>query len=166
MIKRVLDLRHELGALGTAALIMLAAAGVFFLMVLQPMQDERARLENALSKNTPKAGAPANLVAFYGFLESKDDTTDALAKLYAIGTATGVVLQSGSYRSQKAAGRLERYELALPVSGSYAQIRDFLNRALAEIPALSLDQMTLRRDGRNDAAVHAELRLTLHGVQK
>jgi len=166
MIKRVLDFRHELGALGTAALIMLAAAGVFFLMVLQPMQDERARLENALSKNTPKAGAAANLAAFYGFLESKDDTTDALAKLYAIGTATGVELQSGSYRSQKVAGRLERYELALPVSGSYAQIRDFLNRALAEIPALSLDQMTLRRDGRNDAAVHAELRLTLHGVQK
>ena len=37
--------------------------------------------------------------------------------------------------------------------GSYAQIRDFLNRALAEIPALSLDQMTLRRDGRNEAAL-------------
>ena len=167
MIKRVFQLRHELGALGTAALIMLAAAGVFFLMVLQPMQDERARLESALSKNAPKAGIPANLAAFYGFLESKDETTtDALAKLYAIGTATGVELQSGSYRSQQAAGRLERYELALPVSGSYAQIRDFLNRVLAEIPALSLDQMTLRRDGRNDAAVHAELRLTLHKVAK
>jgi hypothetical protein len=39
MIKRALDLRHELGALGTAGLVMLAAAGVFFLMVLQPMQD-------------------------------------------------------------------------------------------------------------------------------
>ncbi len=166
MIRRVLQLRHQLGALGTAALIMLAAAGVFFLMVLQPMQDERARLEGALAKSGAK-GSSTNLSAFYGFLESKDETTtDALAKLYAIGTATGVELQSGAYRSQQAAGRLERYELALPVSGSYAQIRDFLNRALAEIPALSLDQMTLRRDGRNDAAVHAELRLTLHKVAK
>ena len=164
MIRRVLDLRHELGAVGTAALIMLAAAGVFFLMVLQPMQQERARLEGALSKNTSKSGNQ-NLSAFYGFLESKDETTDALAKLYAIGTATGVSLQSGNYRSQKAPGRLERYELALPVSGSYAQIRDFLNRALAEIPALSLDQMTLRRDGRNEAALQAELRLTLHQVK-
>jgi len=165
MIKRLLELRHELGAVGTAALIMLAAAGVFFLMVLQPMQDERARLEGALSKNTQK-NSPANLASFYGFLESKDETTDALAKLYAIGTATGVSLQSGSYRSQKAAGRLERYELALPVSGSYAQLRDFMNRALAEIPALSLDQMTLRRDGRNEATVQAELRLTLHRVTR
>jgi Tfp pilus assembly protein PilO len=165
MIRRVLDLRHQLGAVGTAALVMLAAAGMFFLMVLQPMQAERARLEGALSKILRRAGA-TNLNAFYGFLESKDDTTDALAKLYAIGTATGVQLQSGSYRSQQAAGRLERYELALPVAGSYAQIRDFLNRALAEIPALSLDQMTLRRDGRNEATLQAELRLTLHGVKK
>jgi len=165
MIRRVLDLRHELGALGTAALVVLAAAGVFFIMVLQPMQQERARLEGALSKNGAKGGA-TNLNAFYGFLASKDETTDALAKLYAIGTATGVQLASGSYRSQQAAGRLERYELALPVSGSYAQIRDFLNRALAEIPALSLDQMTLRRDGRNEATLQAELRLTLHKVAK
>lgn len=163
MIRRLLALRHELGAVGTAALVMAAAAGMFFLLVLQPMKDERARLEGALSR-TPKA--QANLVEFYGFLESKEETTDALAKLYAIGKATGVDLQSGSYRTQPAAGRLERYELALPVAGSYAQIRDFLNRALAEIPSLSLDQMTLRRDGRNDTTLHAELRLTLHGVKK
>ena len=162
-MRRALDLRHELGALGAAALIMLAAAGVFFLLVLQPLKDERVRLESAVAKNPSTPGA--NLTAFYGFLESKDDTTDALAKLYAIGTATGVQLQSGSYHTQKAAGRLERYELALPVSGSYAQIRDFLNRALAEIPSLSLDQMTLRREGRGEA-LQAELRLTLHQVAK
>ena len=164
MMRRIFDLRHELGAVGTAALIVLAAAGVFFLLVLQPLKDERARLESVLKKNVAKPGA--NLVAFYGFLESRDDTTDALAKLYAIGTATGVEVQSGTYRTQQAAGRLERYELQLPVSGSYSQIRDFLNRALAEIPALSLDQMALRRDGRNEATLHADLRLTLHGVKK
>lgn len=164
MMKRVLDLRHELGALGTAALIALAAAGVFFILVLQPMQGERVRLEGALSRSAPKS--QTNLNAFYGFLESKEDTTDALAKLYAIGTATGVDLQSGTYRTQQAGARLERYELALPVSGSYAQIRDFLNRALAEIPALSLDQMTLRREARKEGVVQAELRLTLHRVQK
>ena len=165
MIARLARLAQELGAVGAAGMVILAATGVFFLLVLQPMQEERARLEGALSKSASRGGA-ASLGAFYGFLESKDDTTDALAKLYAIGTATGVELKSGNYRTQQTAGRLERYELALPVSGSYAQIRDFLNRALAEIPALSLDQMTLKRDGRNEAAVHAELRLTLHKVAK
>lgn len=165
MIERLLRLRYELGALGAVGLFLLAATGVFFLTVIQPMQDERARLEGALAKSGAKAGS-ANLSAFYGFLESKDETTDALAKLHAIGTATGVEMQSGNYRTQQAAGRLERYELALPVAGSYAQIRDFLNRALAEIPTLSLDQMTLKRDGRNESTVRAELRLTLHKVAK
>jgi hypothetical protein len=165
VIKRLLNLHQELGALGAVGMFLLAATGVFFLMVIQPMQDERARLENALSRSVSK-GNSANLSAFYGFLEAKDETTDALAKLYAIGTATGVELQSGNYRTQQAAGRLERYELALPVAGSYAQIRDFLNRALAEIPTLSLDQMTLKRDARNESTVRAELRLTLHKVAK
>lgn len=165
MIHRISDLRRQLGALGVLGLVLLAATGVFFLMVIQPMQDERARIEGALEKN-PSRGASASLSAFYGFLESKDETTDALAKLHAIGTATGVEMQSGNYRTQQAAGRLERYELALPVAGSYAQIRDFLNRALAEIPTLSLDQMTLKRDGRNEATVRAELKLTLHKVAK
>lgn len=155
-------LGRELGALGSVALIALAAAGAFFVLVLQPMKGERARMEDAIAASASRG--TTSLAAFYGFLESKDDATDALAKLYAIGTATGVALQSGSYRTHQAAGRLERYELALPVSGSYAQIRDFLNRALAEIPSLSLDQMTLRRDGRDQAALHAELRLTLHRV--
>ena len=165
MIKRLLSLHHELGALGAVGMVILAATGVFFLMVIEPMQQERVRLENALSKSGSRGNA-ASLGAFYGFLESKDETTDALAKLHAIGTATGVEMQSGNYRTQQAAGRLERYELALPVAGSYAQIRDFLNRALAEIPTLSLDQMTLKRDARNEATVRAELKLTLHKVAK
>jgi hypothetical protein len=30
---------------------------------------------------------------------------------------------------------------------------------------MSVDQMTLKRESRNDGAVHAELRLTLHMVR-
>ena len=51
------------------------------------------------------------------------------------------------------------------MSGSYLQLRDFLRRTLTEIPVLSLDQMTLKREGRNDGAVQAELRMTLHMVK-
>ena len=107
-LQRFHRLGQELGAVGTAALIMLAAAGVFFLLVLQPMKEERARLESVLSK---KKDNPTNLSSFYSFLESKDETTDALAKLYAIGNATGVQLQSGNYRTQKETRGTNRLEL-------------------------------------------------------
>ena len=57
-----------------------------------------------------------------------------------------------------------RYEIVLPVSGSYGQIRDFLKRARAEIPVMSVDQLTLKRDERK-GAIQAEMRLTLHMVK-
>jgi hypothetical protein len=55
-----------------------------------------------------------------------------------------------------------RYEIMLPVSGSYPQIRDFLKRALTEIPVLSLDSISVKR---SDQALQAEMRLTLHLVK-
>ena len=62
----------------------------------------------------------------YEFLKKERSTADWLAKLHGIGTATGVQLRSASYRTQPTEGRIERYEIVLPASGSYAQIRDFL----------------------------------------
>jgi hypothetical protein len=53
----------------------------------------------------------------------------------------------------------------LPVAGSYSQLRDFLKRATSEIPVLSVDQMSLKRESRNDGALQAELHLTLHLVR-
>ena len=53
----------------------------------------------------------------------------------------------------------------MPLAGSYTQMREFLKRALAEIPVLSLDQISLKRENRRDGTVQAELRLTLHMVK-
>jgi Tfp pilus assembly protein PilO len=158
---------NELGLTGAAALALLVIAVPFFLLAVKPMQEKNAVLRAQLARHAPAAaGQPSSaadkLATFYRFLEKPEQTTDWLAKLYAIGQATGVGLHSASYRTQPAEGRLERYEITLPVTGSYAQIRQFQRRALAEIPVLSLDQVSLKRETRNDGAVRAELRLTLH----
>ena len=71
----------------------------------------------------------------------------------------------GDLQRREAGGRIQRYEIVLPVAGSYTQLRDFLKRATAEIPVLSVDQMSVKRESRNDSALQAELRLTLHMVQ-
>ena len=159
-------IRDELGITGLAALFLFAGAGVFFTLVLQPLKDKSAALQSravSVQESSPRHGNAADKVgAVYEYLKKPETTTDWLAKLYAIGQATGVGLQSASYKAQPADGRLERYEIVLPVSGSYAQIRQFQRRALAEIPVLSLDQVSLRRETRTDGAVRAELRFTLH----
>ena len=100
--------------------------------------------------------------AVYQFLEKEEEVTDWLAKLHGIGAATGVQLKSASYRTQGTDARIVRYEILLPVSGSYPQVRDFLKRSLAEIPVLSLDSFSIKR---NEKTLQAELRLTLHMVK-
>jgi hypothetical protein len=164
-------IRDELGLTGLAALFLFAAAGVFFTLVLQPMKDKSQALESRASRVRDAAPGPAGnasekVGAVYEYLKKPETTTDWLAKLYAIGSATGVELQSASYKTQATPGtNLERYEIVVPLSGSYTQMRDFLKRSLAEIPVLSLDQISLKRESRREGTVQAEVRLTLHMVK-
>jgi hypothetical protein len=198
---RLLQLRDDLGPMGLASLALLAITAMFLSLVLEPLQKKNLALESSLARNAGRteAGLPAaggKLERFYERLGTDQAPTDWLAKLYGIGKATGVELQSGSYRSVSASasangatagsgvtagngataagperagagggGRIERYEIVLPVAGSYPQLREFLKRALVEIPVLSLDQLTLKRESRDDGAVHAELKMTLHLVK-
>ena len=168
--RQLYRLRHELGAPGMAAMLLFAAAAVFMTLVLQPLKEKNRVLE-ARAGIGRDLGAVQNVNnaekvgAVYQYLEKPEATTDWLAKLYAIGKATGVELQSASYKTQAAGGRLQRYEIVLPLTGSYTQMRDFLKRSLAEIPVLSLDQISLKRENRREGTVQAELRLTLHMVK-
>ena len=168
MKQQLYRLRDELGLMGLVALLVFAGAGIFFTMVLQPLKDKNRVLEARASAASPAPAVQSNekLAAVYQYLNKPESTTDWLAKLYAIGRATGVELQSASYKSAAATGgRLERYEIVVPLTGSYTQMRDFLKRSLAEIPVLSLDQITLKRESRREGTVQAELRLTLHRVK-
>ena len=175
VLLRLARLREELGVLGISSLALLAAAALFYGLALKPAQEKSEALAAALARHAsrpaagPPSGAGDRLAALYKFLQRSEAPTDWLAKLYGIATATGVELQSGSYQTQggpKGSGtRVERYEITLPVSGSYTQLRDFVKRSLAEIPILSIDQMSIKRQTRDDGALQAELRLTLHLVK-
>ena len=168
MKQHLYRLRDELGVMGLAALLVFLGAAAFYSLVLQPLKDKQRVLEARASAAAPVQAAPSTekLKAVYDYLNKPESTTDWLAKLYAIGHATGVELQSASYKTQAPAGaKLERYEIVVPLTGSYTQMRDFLKRALAEIPVLSLDQITLKRESRREGTVQAELRLTLHRVK-
>jgi Tfp pilus assembly protein PilO len=171
MMRKLLRYAAELGALGVASVILLIAAAMFHFGVVRPLEARNAALNEHLARQVPRAVASGPLAtldkvsAVYQQLESAPDATDWLAKLHAIGAATGVQLRAASYRTHDTEGRIVRYEVALPVSGSYRQIRQFLGRSLSEIPAMSVDQLALKRESREDNAVQGELRLTLHMVK-
>jgi Tfp pilus assembly protein PilO len=164
-MKRIID---RIGLAGVAAIGLLAAALLFSNFMVKPLEEKNLSLKEAATRNGRKADggqSGAKVAAVYEYLRKEEDTTDWLAKLHGIGTATGVQLRSGTYRTQPAEGRIVRYEIVLPVSGSYSQIRDFLKRAVAEIPVMSIDQVTLKKEEKKGAALQAEMRLTLHMVK-
>ena len=168
MKARMQRLRTELGTAGMAALLVLAAAAVFYVLVLQPLEERsnavRARMP--VGTDLRQGNGSGKVASVYEYLKKPEETTDWLAKLHAIGAATGVNVNSATYKTQAAgAGPLERVEIVLPLSGSYAQMRDFLKRSLAEIPVMSLDQVALKRENRRDGTLQAEVRLTLHRVR-
>ena len=159
---------ERIGFAGVAAIGLLAAALFFSNFMVKPLQEKNLSLTEAASRSGRKADTAQSgekVAAVYAHLSKAEATTDWLAKLHGIGTATGVQLRSATYRTQPTDGRIVRYEIVLPVSGSYGQIRDFLKRSVAEIPVMSIDQVTLKREERKGGALHAEMRLTLHMVK-
>jgi hypothetical protein len=169
-------LREYLGPLGIAALALLAGAALFFLLAVKPLQERALRLERELTNQARPSperlkvlagGVQATRVAaFYRFFDRVERTDEWLAKLYGIATANGLELRVGEYRRVESAQRLERYRIGLPVAGNYAQVRSFLEAALAEIPVLSLDQASFRRKAINDTRIEADLVFTLHRVRE
>jgi len=157
--------RRELGLVGLFSVPLLAAGLAFSTLLVKPLEEKNQLLTARKVAAVEPAGAADKVAAVYEFLERSENTTDWLAKLHGIVVATGLQLKSVSYRTQKTEGRIVRYEIVLPVTGSYTQIRDFLKRSLAEIPVLSVDQVTLKREGRGEGPIQVEMRLTLHMVK-
>jgi hypothetical protein len=159
-------LREILGPSGLVAIVLLVAAIAFSSLFLARLEERNRALLSVLSRKPQMPALPGadKVDAVYEYLRKDEQTTDWLAKLHAIGTATGVQLKRASYRTLKTDSRIVRYEVVLPATGSYAQVRDFLKRALEEIPVLSLDQITMKRGASAESDIQVEMRLTLHMV--
>lgn len=163
----------ELGAAGLVSLVLLGVATAFLVLVVGPLQERSRALDARLlqaERRSPQpagarpSGAAAKLAAFYAFFDA-GEPTEWLARLHQIAARSGLELRSADYRMQRTAGRLERYEITVPVNATYPQLRAFLRTALAEIPMLSLDQVAIKRQRAGDGQVQAEVRLTLHMVK-
>ncbi len=169
-VKRAAD---GLGTLGIAALAFLAAAAALHSYGVKPLQQRsealqlriahQAEQDRASDARFARDAAPAaKLATFYRFFETGEKPTDWLARLDSIARASGVQLSAADYKLQKTDSRLVRYEILLPLTGSYARIRQFLEKALQQIPVLSLDEVTFRRRSAAESTVQAQARVTLH----
>jgi hypothetical protein len=160
---------RRLGMPGILGIGLLLACAAMYASTQRPLEAriaaERAALDSRdtrSSRGGPPLTPEAGLEDFYRFFATGVDAEQQLERLFALARRHQLELLQGSYRYNRAPGeKLARYEVTLPVKGTYAQIRHFLASALNEIPIVALDRVAFERKRAADTQVEANIRLTL-----
>ena len=156
-------------SLGGIVLVVLSLALYFY--TVRPLDKRVAMLENRVAEanpsaaSRPKATAPASpkeqLAIFYERLADARQAPEIAGRLHRYARSAGLTLERGEYRPQvDASGRFVRYQIVLPVNGTYRQIRSFIADAMRDMPGLALDGIDFKREGADLAALQAQLRFT------
>lgn len=161
--------REQLGPLGIAAVLTLAASVIFLSFVVQPLEQRNRALDIALQgyesarrSGNGVTGADTRIGAFYAFFKRRETLTDWLARIEQSGRRAGLQLPSAAYDSADGGQRLTRYRVSVPLTGTYGQIRSFLTSVLDDIPVASLDHASFRRAAPNSPQVDADVTFTLY----
>jgi hypothetical protein len=164
---------HALTLPGAVALGLLACESVFYFSAIVPVLDEREKLrdevmhlhlesaqrpEHAHARPDPRA----ELAAFYAALARPASAPEMLRKLHRVARDQGLTLDQAEYRPlPDPEGKLTRYQILLPAKGTYPEVRRFLVQAGDEVPGLAVDGVNFQRQQIGDAAVEAQIKLTL-----
>ncbi|MNT78114.1 hypothetical protein D3C72_2173220 [compost metagenome] len=86
-----------------------------------------------------------------------------IERLYRLASAERISLARGEYAlGIDPKTQLARYQIVLPVRGSYPQIRGFIKGLLKQLPTLVLEDLELQRKRIGDSELNARLRMTLY----
>lgn len=162
----------RLGGAGILGLALLAFCASFYLSTVEParlrLQALRSELAQAARGRLPPplADDPDQsreaLGAFYAFFPPSTQLSAQMRKVYQAAQAQAVALEQGEYRaSRDSVGRLVRYQISLPMKGSYTQVRKFVSAVLVEVPQLSLESIQFERQAVGDPKVQARVRLVM-----
>lgn len=100
---------------------------------------------------------------FYRSLPAEAVIPDLMEKIFDAAYDCDLATEHGEFkllREKDAA--FSRYQIVLPVQGNYADIRQFVNRVLQEIPSAALDGISFSREDAHNPEVDAKVRLTLY----
>lgn len=153
-------------ALGVTAILAASAAALTLVPdVRQQAQAVRAEADRAarhagLSGESTRPDRPIESAAehFLAAFPAADARQARLATLLELAARHALEVRRGEFQlaRDKESGLL-RYSVTMPLMGSYAQLRGFVEDALASDVALSLDRLRLRRAAAGASAVEADL---------
>lgn len=148
-------------------LLVAAAAGVAWLAAQQRLAAQAA----ARQQSNSAASAPArttephpDTVAREALWQVLPPATQAAAQVRRLVAATheGLAWKSAEFHyTDDARLGVTRLQITLPTQGRYFELRQALDRALREMPNLSLDQLMIRRQAPGQGPIESRLRLSI-----
>lgn len=165
----------RLGWQGLAGLALLVFAIGFYLAAVAPassridglradVDDLRARLK-AAGENGITGVAPtrmSQLENFYAFFPTVQTLPDWLGQMHTAAARNSLTLESAEYQLQKQKGsHLARYQITLPVKGTYPQLRGFVSDLLEKVPAAALEDIVIKREAIGNPMLEARLKITI-----
>jgi Tfp pilus assembly protein PilO len=160
--------RSALGIAGVCGLLAaIASIVVYGVLVQQRLAELEVLKASAPAQNTmaaaPQATPAQRAAAFQAQFPPADTLTDWLERIEAASARTGVVVERTDYRvSSEAPAGLARYQIALPVKGSYAQVRAFIAALLDAAPTLAVTDVDLKRDSIAAKTLDARLNVSVY----
>ena len=163
---------RQFGWPGVAGIGMLLFSASFYLSSSLPAAEQVALMRESIASQMKNrsdtaheahSNSPgAQLESFYGYFPPAKQLPDQLAIIYNFADKQGLQLQQGEYRLiQEPDARLARYQVTLPLRGSYAQVRQFVAEVMNEMPVVSLDDLRFEKKQIGDATIEAQVRMTL-----
>lgn len=165
---------QRLGVSGALGLGLCAFAVMFYLSAVLTLEAEQAQIFEELEASlvrvqrpgAPPAVAPRTpkeqLSDFYAIFPPAKEVPETLRKINQLAEKQRLVLQAGHYHViDDHAGRLIRYEAALPLVGPYPNVRQFLRAVLAEVPSAALAKVDVEKNMMGGAQAKTTVSFTL-----
>ena len=170
----------KIGVLGIVALAIALGCCLFYAFNIVPLQQKMADDANKLPPTNPaqilsgkteksqlkvmtKQTTPEQIKRFYAQFPAAETLPNCLRLIDNIALKQRLTLNRGDYKLtqikslQSNQATLARYEIVLPVTGQYVQIRQFIAQVLHELPALALSDLQLKRESAQSPSVEARL---------
>lgn len=164
---RLQQAARRLGIGGLSGLGLLLAAlllqGFQVESLQQTIHGQRARLASLQRAAARRAASPAPPpVNPLATLPRAGEASKLIGEVERLARANGLALPRGQYSVSPLTGTsLQRWQLVLPMTGSYPALHAFVATALERLPNLTLDELKLKRDRIESTELQAELRLSL-----
>ena len=171
----------KLGLFGMLGLAIILGCGLIYASKIMPinmqiLQNNESIQQVKLSNNEqinlsmpdnsePQQVTNDDITKFYARFPNGASLPKWLSLINETALKQGLLLNRGDYKLTQIkaspinskSGQLSRYEIVLPVTGQYSQIRQFVAQVLYQLPALALSEMQIKRENTLAPTVDARL---------